>query len=182
MPQVTLDRCPDCARWWHGLPPAGRCPDCGFEYDEHTVVWRSDESWGRLALVYTGAGLVAGVAVSVLYRLSVEDAPFPLLPLLLGVIAPALGLAVRRLIGGRITGRFVALTTQGIVVGTRGRPRLVRWEEFDRLIEERGVPKLRCHGSSVPIPIDDVFESASELAAFAGALREAARRRGHQRP
>lgn len=34
-----LDRCPICDYDFATLPDAYRCPECGFEYDEHTRVW-----------------------------------------------------------------------------------------------------------------------------------------------
>jgi hypothetical protein len=147
-----------------------------FEYDEHTRVWRSGESWGRLACVYTAAGLVAGVIVSALYRLGFENAPYPAFPLVLGLVTPVAGLYLRRLISGRITGRFVALTPRGILVGTRTTPVLVPWGAVERLIEERGVPKLRCHDAPTLVPLDDIFANAAEVDAFGKALQDAVRR------
>jgi hypothetical protein len=171
-----LERCPNCGGDLATRPPPNRCPDCSFEYDEHTRVWRSDESWGRLATVYATIGLVAGVVLSLLYRLSFASARYPVLPLVLGLIAPALGLFLRRLIGGRITGRFVALTPRGILVGTRRTPPLVPWDAFEQLTEQHGVVKLRCCGSTTLVPLDDIFASPAEVAAFERALHEALRR------
>jgi hypothetical protein len=175
-----LERCPHCGGDLTTRPPPNRCPDCSFEYDEHTRVWRSDESWGRLATVYATVGLVTGVIVSLLYRLSFAHAPYPALPLVLGLIAPALGLFLRRLIGGRITGRFVALTPRGILVGTRRTPLLISWGVFDQLTEQRGVPKLRCCGSTTLVALDDVFAGAAEVSAFERALHDALRRHRSQ--
>ena len=35
---IRLPNCPQCDYALQGLPPAGRCPECGFEYDEQTFV------------------------------------------------------------------------------------------------------------------------------------------------
>lgn len=35
-----LERCPMCRYSLQGLPSAYRCPECGFEYDEYTRLWR----------------------------------------------------------------------------------------------------------------------------------------------
>jgi hypothetical protein len=174
MAAQTLERCPNCGEDLRALPAPNRCPDCGFEYDEQTRIWQSRESWGRLACLYTAGGLVAGVIISALYRLSFTNAPYPALPLLLGVIAPVMGLALRRLVSGRISGRFVALTPRGVLVGTRPTPRLVPWDRVERVIEERGVPKLRCHDAPTLEPLDDIFASAAEVDAFGRALHTAA--------
>ncbi len=173
MPARMLDHCPNCSQDLRTLPPPNRCPDCAFEYDAQTRVWQSRESWGRLACVYTAGGLVAGVVISALYRLSFANAPYPALPLLLGLIAPVAGLALRRLISGRISGRFVALTPRGILVGTHPTPWRVPWDAVDRLIEERGVPKLRCHDAPTLVPLDDIFANPAEVDEFGKALHAA---------
>ena len=178
VPAQALERCPNCGEDLRTLPAPNRCPDCGFAYDAQTRVWQSRESWGRLALLYTAGGLVVGVVISALYRLSFANAPYPALPLLLGLITPVAGLALRRLISGRISGRFVALTPHGILVGTRPTPLLVPWAVVDRLIEERGVPKLRCHDAPTLVPLDDIFASPAEVDEFGQALHAAMARRG----
>jgi hypothetical protein len=169
-------RCPNCGHELAGRSTAGRCPACPFEFDEHTRVFCSEQTWARLALGYATAGLVAGVVISALYWLNVKDAPYPALPLLLGLVAPALGLALRRSLSGRITGRFVALTPPGILVGTRPAPRLVPWDDFEQLTEQRGVLRIRCRDEATLIPLDDIFAGPAEVAAFEQAVLQAARR------
>ena len=93
-----------------------------------------------------------------------------------------LGLGLRCLISGRITGRFVALTPPGILVGTRRRPTLLPWADFDQLTDQRGVPKLRLHASETLVPLEDIFASAQELADFRSALHAAAQRYRATRP
>ncbi len=174
MPPPILDRCPVCACDLSSHPPSGRCPDCGFEYDSHTRIWRSSQSWSRLAAFYAAVGLIAGVLLSAGYS-GFGQTPRPSLPLTLTVACPALGLLWRRIVSGRITGRFVALTPAGVLVGTRSRPALVSWSAFDRLTLVRGVPKLRRRDDPVPVPLEDVFDSPRELAEFQAALSQEAR-------
>jgi len=176
MPASKLDRCPACGCDLSARPPPDRCPDCQFEYDEHTRIWQSRESWPHLAGVYCTIGLVAGLVGAVAQSISFPRAPHPAFPLVLAVAAPALGLLYRRLLGGRITGRFVALTPAGIVVGTRSPPHVIPWAEFDRLTQERGVPKLQRRDSTALVPLDDIFDTPGELDSFRLALKEAARR------
>ena len=173
MSAPMLDRCPNCGQDLRARPAPSHCPDCGFEYDAQTRVWLSRESWGRLACLYAVGGLLAGVVISALYRLSFTNAPYPALPLLLGLIAPLVGLALRRLISGRISGRFVALTPRGVLVGTRATPLRVPWDAVERVVEERGVPKLRCHDVPALVPLDDIFASAAEVDEFEKALQDA---------
>ncbi len=176
MPAPKLDRCPACGCDLTAEPPPGRCPDCGLEYDEHTRVWLSPESWPHLAGVYCTVGLVAGLFGVAAQSISLPRVSQPIFPLVLAIAAPAVGLLFRRLIGGRITGRFVALTPPGIVVGTRNRPVLVRWAEFERLTQHRGVPKLERREHPALLPLDDIFDSPADLETFRRALKEAVRR------
>ena len=171
------DACPVCSRPLAELPPPNRCPDCGFDYDADTQVWRSSETWRQVMVVYTAYGLIGGMICAALYRFGFEQAPYPALPLLLALVVPAVGLSVRRLISGRITGRFVALTPSGVLVGTRPTPELVPWDDVDRLADQRGVPKLQRRASETMLPLDDIFAGAEDLAAFRNALQAALRRR-----
>ena len=173
---TTLDHCPACSADLADRPPPNRCPGCGLEYDQDTRVWRSGESWASLSVGYATVGLVIGIGVAAIYRLSMDRVPNPTVALLYAVIAPALGLIARRVLGGRITGRFVALTPRGILVGTRTTPFLVPWSDFDRLAERRGEPKIRRRSTTTPVAVDDIFVDAEECAAFRNAVKSAAER------
>src|SRR5690606_8701454 len=37
--------CPMCCYALAGLEPPHRCPECGFEFDEHTEVWFAPNYW-----------------------------------------------------------------------------------------------------------------------------------------
>ncbi len=51
----ALDRCPACRYSLQGLPSVYRCPECGFEYDEGTIILSETVSktsrWSLLALI-----------------------------------------------------------------------------------------------------------------------------------
>jgi len=182
MPEVELQHCPACGSPVRPCTEQTVCTVCQFTYDAYTRVWRSAESWRRVAANYATLGILVGCAAAILYRLQVAHAPNPMLPLILGLAAPVLGLGLRCLISGRITGRFVALTPPGILVGTRRRPTLLPWADFDQLTDQRGVPKLRLHASETLVPLEDIFASAQELADFRSALHAAAQRYRATRP
>ncbi|MCK4341424.1 MAG: hypothetical protein KAY37_06850 [Phycisphaerae bacterium] len=176
MPQSELERCPVCSGDLGQRPPPNHCPECGFAYDEQTRVWRSGETWARLAVIYALVGLVIGVVVATLYRVSLDRVPNPTLTLLCAVIAPAVGLVFRRGLGGRITGRFVALTPSGIMVGTRSRPLLIPWSDFNRLVERRGITRIQRHGTSILVALDDIFANEEEKVSFRNELTRASKR------
>jgi len=139
-------------------------------FGQQVRVWRAAESWGHIAWRYAAFGLLLGLVVSALYRVRLPEVPNPMLALLMAILAAALGLFVRRLLGGRVGGRFVALTSDGILVGTADTPELVPWSDVQRVFEHRGVPRLQRHSSPVPVPLEDVFADAEQRAAFVAAV------------
>jgi hypothetical protein len=183
MPIVGPDRCPDCGVALDELPPPNRCPDCGFEYDEHTRVWRSGKSWQHYAVGHGLIGLVLALVLAVSYRLVRGEVPHPAFPLLFALAYAGVGLLIRRVLMGRLSGRFVAITPRGVLVGTRRRSALIGWEDVERLSHSKGVPKLRRRSSGVAVPLEDIFNRPEDLATFrmelkAGRQRYADRRRG----
>lgn len=146
--------------------------------DAGTRVWRNEETWSRLALVYVAGGLLIGLVVAVLYRIAQGHVPDPTWALLCAALAPGLGLLFRRVIGGRITGRFVAATPSGIVVGLRGRPELIEWSDVERIRDRRGVVRIQRKSTAVPVAVDDVFGHADEITAFREAVGAGIRRYG----
>ena len=176
MSAAGLETCPDCGCDLRGLPLPGRCPECGFEYDQHTRVWRSSRPWQRHALVYFVIGTAIGLLLAIIYRLVRGHVPYPVFPLLFGLVYAAGGLLIRRVLTGRLSGRFVAVTPKGILVGTRGRSSLIAWDDVDRVSQPKGVPKIQRHSSGVPVALEDVFEKPEDVAAFRAEVKKAKRR------
>jgi len=176
MSATGLEICPDCGCDLRGLPPPGCCPQCGFEYDEHTRVWRSRQPWQRHALVYFVIGTAIGLLLAIIYRLVRGHVPYPVFPLLFGLVYAAGGLLIRRVLTGRLSGRFVAIMPKGILVGTRRRSSLIPWDDVDRVSQPRGVPKIQRHSSGVPVVLEDVFEKPQEVAAFRAEVKTAKKR------
>jgi len=176
MSRFGPEQCPECGSDLRGSPLPGRCPECGFEYDEHTRVWRSRKPWQRHALVYFVVGTAIGLVLAILYRLVVGHVPYPVFPLLFGLVYAAGGLLIRRVLTGRLSGRFVAVTPKGILVGTRRRSSLIAWDDVDRVSQPKGVPKIQRHSSGVPVALEDVFDKAQDVAAFRAEVKAAKKR------
>ncbi len=184
MATTPIERCPVCGNRLAVSQSPTACADCGFEYDRDTRVWCSAETWGRVGLTYAAWGVGVGVAVAAVQRLAPSNAPYayPALPLVCALLTPTFGLLVRRLVSGRITGRFVALTPPGIVVGTRPRPLLIRWSEFQRLGDRRGLPRLHFNDSRQPVALEDIFNTPAEFSDFKAALGQCVHQRQRRRP
>lgn len=168
-------RCPVCAADLRGQAAPNRCDECGFVYDADTRLWRSNESWARLALVYMIYGFTAGLLVALLSHATLKRPAYATLPLLLALLTPALGLGLRRLFSGRISGRFVAVGRAGFVVGTRARPLTIEWDDFERLTEQRGVLKIQRKSNPALVPLDDLFATPQESSEFRDVTRRLAR-------
>lgn len=170
---TRLETCPQCHADLSGLTPPGRCPGCGLEFDEHTRIWRSSRSWQHYAVVYGLAGLGAGLFVTAGYSLRYGEVPNALLPVVTALAVAAAGLLMHRVLSGRMSGRFVALTRRGILVGTRGRGLLIPWEDVRRITTRGQVPKIQRRSTSIDVPLEDLFAGPDDLAAFKRALDEA---------
>lgn len=122
-----LERCPVCRYSFHGLPDAYRCPECGFEYDEHTRVWRPKRI-GILRGLWLPIFLIADVALLLFF----------------GVLSPMLWLFM--VIGGAFVAAvsaipwyanwrslpFVAVAPRGIVYRWFFRARITDWPLVER--------------------------------------------------
>jgi hypothetical protein len=175
---AALTVCPLCGRDLHDRPPPNQCPGCGFRYDAHTRVWRSQRAWTLVAIRYVAIGLVLGLVAAGLYRLSQPASPYPVLPLLTAAAGGGLGLFFRWLVGGRIAGRFVAVGPDGIHVGTRPQAKLIPWSQFERVRDQRGILRIQCHDSGTLTPLDDIFDSPADAQSFVTTVQQAARHYG----
>jgi hypothetical protein len=171
VPETDLKTCPDCGQ--NLTEPHGECPECGFNYDERTRIWRSRRSWQHHFLYNALVGLTAGLLVTIVHRIVHGAAPNPLLPIVTGVVVALAGLAFDRVLGGRLSGRFVALNPSGVVLGTRRRRRLVNWAEIHRLNARGRVPKLELTGDQPDVSLEDVFDTPAEFDDFRRALEQA---------
>jgi hypothetical protein len=147
-----------------------------LELDAYTRVWQSHGSAQRRAVLYGLTGLAVGLLVTLGYRTSCGEAPNALLPVVAGLAVIALGLLMDRLLSGRLSGRFVAVTGRGIVVGVRRQRRLISWEEAGQVKLRGRVPKIEQLGTATLLALEDVFEDATEIAAFRQAVETGRRR------
>jgi len=124
---------------------------------------------------------VIGLALALVYRFIRGEVPQPVFPLLFAVLYAVGGMVIRRTLSGRLSGRFVAVTPRGVVVGTRRPSRLILWKDVERASERKGVPRIDVRGSGVPIALEDVFDGPEDVAAFREEVKQA-RRRYAERP
>ncbi len=164
--EVNLDSCPECG---FDAVSAGRpaaCPTCGFPLASGVRVWRTSRTWHMHAARYALLGALAGLVVLLGYRSEFEELPNALLPVSAGLALAGLGLLADRILAGRLSHRYVALTEAGVLVGTRRRRVLVPWNDVYRVKTHGQVPRLERLSDAASIPLDELFDSADELREF----------------
>jgi hypothetical protein len=172
-----LSHCLDCGYSLTGLPTRHRCPECGWEYDQFTRVWRKKDRWlavkelcvSLILIILFAAGFSAGFAVSPTMGTVLQ---------LFVVFVFACVLIVRwRCYSTRRQGEFVAITPEGIRARQHEmlEPVLIRWEAIEAI--DPGETGLLCrviHRSSVfdgkenvEVELTGMFDTTDDVLAFA---------------
>lgn len=161
--------CPCCRYDFTGLPAAYRCPECGFEYDEHTIVWRARNPW-RPMLAAAGFVLPTLMATWTTIRLVTGRYVGP--GELFGTIAIFATVATFSIVIYRQNrrGRFVAINP----VGVHGRA-YYRDVVVPKL-DQRGV-RITYQHKSFGVTIPQVFDHEHDFADFRDAIALAIDRR-----
>lgn len=121
MPRVDLSVCPDCRYDLRAHAPPNRCPECGFEYDEFTSVWRPKHP---IAAAIPALILVAFVLSALIYmRRSRIDLAYCLIAILLVIVL------IHRAWRASMAGQFVAITPRGFVGRSDAKTLVVPWEK-----------------------------------------------------
>lgn len=126
MSDAGLSHCPDCQYDLRAHPPPNRCPECGFQFDEFTFVWRPRKSWKfYMAVIAPNAYLIVQFPILIFrwnYRLI--DWTYMFISILLIGLLFWLLICVR---SANKRGRYVAVTPKGIVIRQVGEPTVIAW-------------------------------------------------------
>ena len=172
--------CPACNYPLTGLPTAHRCPECGFEYDEATIVFKPSRPWmtyvGTLGLavvlLYFYAPIVGGLTLGTAGTVAASVVMF------LIVAAPLAVLAWRIRRANRL-GRFAALTKDGLFVRNIGGLTKVDWDDISTVAVNDMRPWLKRRSEEAAIGLHGILTTREEKRAFAEAI---ARGRGGEPP
>lgn len=165
MPRVNLDTCPVCRYDLRGLPARHQCPECGFAYDERTLVWqphvrRRAYLWVPLCVTLVTGLLTRGHRLLRLHSVSATD--------LAVFVVCALGLVgtLAWLHHLRKGGTFVAVTRHGIHARNYLGSLFAPWTQIRRISRTLGIPAVYRHGKALGFELDGVFESRREVDEF----------------
>lgn len=172
MPVGQPENCPECAREIVAPLLHAVCPDCGFQYDEYTLVWRPSRPW-RIYLLFANVAVCTPFVFQFLRSLLLHGR----LPSNATTVGAAIGLvallwAVPRVRVLLTEGhRFAAITPRGIQVRTTRGPRLVEWDRLRAVRVRLGVPLLVAEDWPRPYALDWVFDTDAEVAEFLRQVR-----------
>lgn len=166
-----IDACPNCSYALHGLPEAHRCPECAFEYDEATIVFKPSRPWmtyvGTLGfaalLIYFYGPMVFGLTVGALGQTGGTFVSFTVLA------APLVILAWRIRRANQI-GRFAALTKSGLFVRNMGGLTQVAWDDISLVAINDIRPWLKRHSSEQVIGLHGILSTREEKRSFLEAV------------
>ena len=167
MPVSGPEKCPECG---HGplLPLSpGCCPECGFEYDEHTRIWRPRRPW-RIYLVFANALLFSPWFFRLL-QVTLRHGQWPSRSVIIGA-----GLSLILLLWAlpRIRvllsegHRYAAVTPRGVQARTPKGQYVVPWEELDAVTVVLGVPLVRWRDAKSARMLDWIFDTDEEVRDF----------------
>ena len=144
-----------------------RCPECAFEFDEHTRIWRPSRPW-RIYLVFANTlifspWLFRFLAVTLLWG------HWPSKSVTLGAVISAGSLcwALPRLRVLLSEGqRYAAVTPRGIRARTPRDAYSIPWEDLAEVTVLLGVPRLKRRSISAVCELDWIFDTDQEVSDF----------------
>lgn len=165
---IGPDRCPDCRYDLRGLPGHYHCPECGFEFDEHTLVCRPNRTWKAYLWLLPGVLVLCGpIAGMFSDSLRVGDS---FSATATAIMAAALvGLCVLitwRLVRADRAGRYIALTPRGVKSRSLEGTQFVPWADVycvSRMQAHSYVIAVERVSDENPIIISEVVQSRLDL-------------------
>jgi hypothetical protein len=166
-----IDACPNCSYALHGLPQAHRCPECAFEYDEATIVFKPSRPWmtyvGTLGfaaiLIYFYGPMVYGLTVGALGQTGGAFVS-------LAILAAPLVILAWRIRRANQIGRFAALTKAGLFVRNIGGLTQVAWDDISLVAIHDIRPWLKRRSSEQVIGLHGILSTREEKTSFMDAV------------
>ena len=191
MVMTGCGECPACGYSLRGLPDSYRCPECGFEYDERTRVWRPETPWKGLAATATVTiGLTGIMLLRTLRAWMSGGSPEAWDAVSLLVLGGSSVYCVQRLYSRSRRGRCVAVGRTGVFVRTLDEEGLILWEEIvgvervSRWVQEERkefIATLVRRGSLRGVEVDKIFSSEAERTEFIEVVEAGMREWGNAR-
>ncbi len=180
MPVSGPDKCPECG---HAplLPDVFRqCPECGFEYDRHTLIWRPRRPW-RIYLPFVNT-LIFSPWLFRFLAVVLLDGHWPNKSVTLGAVisAGSLAWALPRLRVLLSEGhRYAAVTPRGVQARTPRNAYSIPWDDLGKVTVLLGIPHLTRRSTSAVCELDWIFDTDQEVKGFLANIDQARRSKGN---
>lgn len=161
-----LVNCPVCKYSLQGLPVAHRCPECGFEYDEQTVVFKPKTPWKTCASLL-GSQFFAFYffgfnAMAMAYRMA---GPIASMGILMFFAALPIG-TVWWVFRAHRKGRFAAIRRDAIWVRNFEGMVTLPWPDCSMVALSDIQPWIKRRGVDQEISLRGLFDSEVERKVF----------------
>lgn len=161
-----LANCPVCNYSLQGLPASHRCPECGFEYDEQTVVFKPKTPWKTCASLLGSEFFVfyfIGVnAMSTAYRMA---GPIASTGILVFFAALPIG-TVWWIFRAHRKGRFAAIRRDAIRLRNFEGMIMLPWPDCSMVALNDIQPWLKRRNVDQAISLRGMFDTKAERNAF----------------
>jgi len=161
--------CPRCTYDLSGLPADYQCPECGFTYDEYTMIWTRIRPTVRVPWQHS----IEAIPTILIFSILIWQAPtiFGINRWLLIFFLIGLATAAFRLLRGP---RSLCLTPSGVEIYPRGLlgPTLITWRDVGVTHRREDSYYLTRMTRSQSINISVFFERPDEHQDFEAALNE----------
>lgn len=167
MPICGPDKCPECGHSPLMPLPAGCCPECAFEYDRHTLIWRPRRPW-RIYLLFINT-LIFLPWLFRLLQVTLLLGRWPGKSVIIGGLISIASLAwalprIRVLLSEGH--RYAAVTPRGIQARTPRSAYSIPWNDLAEFTILLGVPRLKRYSTSAVCELDWIFDTDQEVKDF----------------
>jgi hypothetical protein len=154
-----------------------RCPECEFEFDEHTRIWRPRRPW-RIYIVFANTLIFSPWLFRFLAEVLLWH-HWPGKSVTIGAVISAGSLcwALPRLRVLLSEGhRYAAVTPGGIRARTPRNVYAISWSDLSEVTVLLGVPRIKRHSTSTVCELDWIFDTDQEVRDFLAEIDSARQR------
>jgi hypothetical protein len=177
MPASGPEKCPECGQAPLMPDVFQRCPECGFEFDEYTRIWRPSRPW-RIYLVFANTLLFSPWLFRFLAEVLLWQ-HWPTKSVVLGAVisAGSLAWALPRLRVLLSEGhRYAAVSPRGVQARTPRSAYSIPWDDLAEVTVLLGVPRLKRRSTREVCELDWIFDTDQEVSDFLANIDQAQQR------
>ncbi|HWL94545.1 MAG TPA: hypothetical protein VNT79_13555 [Phycisphaerae bacterium] len=175
MPDLGISLCPLCGYSLEGLPPPHRCPECGFEYDEHTRVWMAPASrWQHLEYILPllAIAMIFGTLFPTFYGRMGRTWQLLFIAVAVGCLAVVIR-AISRHSDANRRGQCAAVTPRGLFIRNPHGEEWIAWADVGFVYLSPTFDYVTRCTSIQTTPLPSAFKDEDEQKSFAKAVAEA---------